>query len=173
MSVPYKNPISGQFVNSASSVERSQVYGTNFSVLQVGGYMEVYKLSDLVYSTFGGTGNIQNSGNTIPVQYYVSPAPAVADRITLNSDAISTGRRRLGMMVYVHETNTTYQYQIDNYDTLWNNAISSGAVTTTGDTFFYVVNKIGGVSNPQGQAFIDAWLDSSVEGVSGTTRDDA
>jgi hypothetical protein len=45
MSVPYKNPISGLFVSSPSSVQRNQVYGTNFSTLQVGGYMEVYNLS--------------------------------------------------------------------------------------------------------------------------------
>jgi hypothetical protein len=105
MSVPYKNPISGLFVSSPSSVNPTSTFGTNFSVLQIGGYMEVYNLSDLQYSDFGGTGNIENSGNTIPVTLYVRQAPTISDRLTLNSDAISTGRRRLGMLVYVHETN--------------------------------------------------------------------
>ena len=87
--------------------------------------MEVYNLSDLQYSSFGNTGNIENSGNTIPVTFYVRQAPTISDRLTLNSDAISTGRRRLGMLVYVHETNLTYQLQIDNYQTLWDNAVAA------------------------------------------------
>ena len=117
MSVPYKNPISGLFVSSPSSVEPNQTFGTNFSTLQVGGYMEVYYLADLNYSTYVGDGNIQNSGNTIPLTYFVGQSSAISDRITLYNDAISSGRRKLGMLVYVHETNSTYQLQIDNYDT--------------------------------------------------------
>ena len=172
MSVPYKNPISGVFVSSPSSVNPSSTYGTNFSVLQVGGYMEVYNLSDLEYSTFASTGNIENSGNTIPVTYYQRPIPALSDRLTLNSDAISSGRRRLGMLVYVHETNLTYQLQIDNYSTLWDNAVAAGCVSTA-STSYSIFNRVGGVEVAAGQALISAWTGSTIEGVSGTTRNDA
>ena len=47
MSVPYKNPLSSIQFSQPSSVSRTTVFGTNFSVLSIGGYMEVYNLSDL------------------------------------------------------------------------------------------------------------------------------
>ena len=47
---PYKNPISSEQLNGVQSVERSETFGTNFSVLGVGGYMEVFNLTDLVYT---------------------------------------------------------------------------------------------------------------------------
>ena len=78
--------------------------------------MEVYTLSDLNWSTYGSSGIIQNSGNTIPIQFTVGGA---ANTLTLNSDNISSGRRRLGMQVFVQETDTVYQYTIPNYDALW------------------------------------------------------
>ena len=142
MSIPYKNPTSGIVVAAASSVLRTDTFGTTFSVTNVGGYMEVWSLSDLNFSTFGGTGNIQNSGNTIPVTFYKRPTASISDRITLNSDAISSGRRRIGMLVYVHENEQTYQYNISGYTTLWDNAVADNCITTA-DTSFTVYNKIG------------------------------
>ena len=47
MSVPSKNPISSIQVGGPQSVPRTSVFGTNFSVNGIGGYMEVYNLSDL------------------------------------------------------------------------------------------------------------------------------
>jgi hypothetical protein len=76
------------------------------------------------------------------------------------------------MLAYVHETNLTYQFQIDDYNTLWNNASAAGAITNTGDTFFTVVNKLGGSPVLAGQNLIDAWTGSTIEGVSGVTRND-
>ena len=70
MSFPYKNPISGVVLSAPNSVSLTDTFGTNFSVLQVGGYMEVWNLNDLNYSTFGATGVISNSANTIPVVFY-------------------------------------------------------------------------------------------------------
>jgi len=46
MSVSYKNPISGIIVSSPTSVNPTDTFGTNFSILGVGGYMEVWNLSD-------------------------------------------------------------------------------------------------------------------------------
>ena len=94
MSFPYKNPISASQISGTESASRTSTFGTNFSVLQTGGYMEVYSLSDLNWSTYGATGAIQNSGNTIPIQFTVAGS---FNTLTLNSDNISSGRRRLGM----------------------------------------------------------------------------
>jgi hypothetical protein len=44
--------------------------------------------------------------------------------LNLNNDGISSGRRRLGMLVFVQENLTTYQYTIPNYNSLWNIAES-------------------------------------------------
>lgn len=171
MSFPYKNPISGEVLGGPQSVSREEVYGSNFSVLQTGGYMEVYNLSDLNFTVPGTTGTVKLSGNTIPIRYTKGTGSLFSPNIiTLNSDNISSGRRRLGMLVYVHETDQVYQYTIPNYDSLW-----SGLTTLTGlsglseDDYFTSVNSRSQI----GQDFIDAWLDSSIEGVSGVTRNNA
>jgi hypothetical protein len=47
MSFQYKNPTSSEILQTPDSVYRENNTGTNFSVLSIGGYMEVYNLSDL------------------------------------------------------------------------------------------------------------------------------
>jgi hypothetical protein len=166
MSFTYKNPISSTQITATDSVGREKVFGTNFSVLQTGGYMEVYNLSDLNFTIpDGDTGQIEFTGNTIPVNYSKRTLPFLPDNLTLNSDNISSGRRRLGMLVYVHETQLTYQYTISNFETLWNNA--SGSTTESDYTTTVSTSTDGGTN------FIDAWLDSSVEGQGGVTRENA
>jgi len=166
MSFIYKNPISATLLTGTNSVGREKVFGTNFSVLQTGGYMEVYTLDDLAFTIpSGDTGLIEFTGNTIPVNYSKRTLPFLPDTLTLNSDNISSGRRRLGMLVYVHETERTYQYTIPNYESLWNAASGSTTETTYGTNVT--------TSTPGGVDFINAWLDDSVEGVSGVTRNNA
>jgi len=166
MSFIYKNPLTSSQLDSSSSVTRDKVFGTNFSVLQIGGYMEVYTLADLDFTIpEGDTGLIEFTGNTIPINYSKRALSFLPDTINLNSDNISTGRRRLGMLVYVHETNLTYQYTITNYENLWNAASGSTTESDYGTTIT--------TSTTGGTAFIDAWLDSSIEGVSGVTRSNA
>jgi hypothetical protein len=166
MSFIYKNPVSGTQLTGSNSVGREKVFGTNFSVLQTGGYMEVYTLNDLLYTIPAGqTGLIEFTGNTIPVNYSKRTLAFLPDTLTLNSDNISSGRRRLGMLVYVHETQTTYQYTMPNFEDLWNAASGS----TTQSSFGTTVTT----QSPGGVDFINAWLDSSIEGVSGVTRDEA
>jgi len=166
MSFIYKNPVSGTQLTGSNSVGREKVFGTNFSVLQTGGYMEVYTLNDLTYTIPAGqTGKIEFSGNTIPVNYSKRTLAFLPDSLTLNSDNISSGRRRLGMLVYVHETQTTYQYTMPNFEDLWNAASGSTTESSFGTT---VTTQSAG-----GTDFINAWLDSSIEGVSGVTRDEA
>ena len=164
------NPSGGTIVSSFDVVDYSETTGVNFSVQTIGGYMEVWSLNDLIYTIpSGSTGNIRYSGNTIPITYTQGlTTPVVTNSsIMVESDGISSGRRRLGMLVYVHETNETYQYQIDDYENYFNAA--SGVTTQNSTTGQYTINN----STTGGQNFINLWLDSSIEGVSGATRETA
>jgi hypothetical protein len=167
MALIYKNPTSSIKLSVANSVERTATFGTNFSVLQVGGYMEVYELNDLELTLTGSSGVVGLSANTIPIRYSIRALPFLPDSVVLNSDNISSGRRRLGMLVYVHETKQTYQYTIDDYETLWDAAVTDGSVseqengtTVTNDT-------------TAGTNLINAWTGSTIEGQNGVTRDNA
>ena len=168
--VPYRNPISPVVVNSTVSVNRQSTIGTNFSILSVGGYQEVYNISDLFYTIPTGTyGYINYSGNSIPINFLKgSGTTSSIDILTLNSDNISSGRRKLGMLVYVYETDQIYQFNINNYDSLW-----SAATATTGTV---TINNFGTIvrgDTLQGLAFISGWTGNTVEGVSGVTRSTA
>ncbi len=163
-----KIPVSPINVLGNPSVPSGSVFGTNYSILQTGGYMEVFNLSDLSYIIPPATtGTIQFTGNTIPIQFskgsgsFFSP-----DVLTLNSDNISSGRRKIGMLVYVYEVNKIYQHTIDNYDTLWNSA--TGATGPGGKTV--VISNFGTTvknNTPEGVAFINAWTASTIEGYNG------
>ena len=167
MSFIYKNPSVGTTLSTPDVVTRLSVVGSNFSVLTAGGYMEVWSLSDLNYQTFGGSGLIENSGNTIPIYYSKSNLGFIPSKVTIEDDGITSGRRRLGMQVYVHETDTVYQYVIPNYETLFNGA--SGSTEEDPSSGKYIVSD----NTVDGLAFVNAWLDSSIEGVSGVTRANA
>lgn len=167
MSFIYKNPSVGTTLSTPDVVTRLSVVGSNFSVLTAGGYMEVWSLSDLNYQTFGGSGLIENSGNTIPIYYSKSNLGFIPSKVTIEDDGITSGRRRLGMQVYVHETDKVYQYVIPNYETLFNNA--GGSTEEDPSTGKYVVSD----NTVDGLAFVNAWLDSSIEGVGGVTRANA
>lgn len=182
MSYIYRNPISTQIVPDTLSVTNTTVKGTNFSVFNIGGYMEVWGLDDLNFTDGGAaSGPITFSGNVIPVEYTKSPnSNFIANSLTLEGDGISSGRRKLGMLVYVHETKLTYQYVIDDYQTLFDNAEIEGSVTSTVDgnsgqiISWTVKDRLNAATPyPDGGTLIDAWLDSSIEGVSGVTRANA
>lgn len=168
--VPYKNPISPVQLGGIQSVNRQVTFGTNFSTGSVGGYMEVYTLEDLNYVIpVGQLGPIEYSANTIPVTFLKGAGGLFSnDVITLNSDNISSGRRRIGMLVYVRETDTVYQYDIYNYEQLWADA--------TGSTNCVVISDFGTTvrtNTPEGLTFVSAWTASTIEGISGVTRENA
>ena len=165
MSFIYKNPNIGNTLSVPNVVTRTSVIGTNYSVLETGGYREVWSLKDLSYKTFGGSGTIENSGNTIPINYSKSNLGFIPSKVTIDEDGISSGRRRLGMQVYVHETNLVYQYVIDNYEQLFNDA--SGSTQELANKYVVSDNTTVGLN------LVNAWLDSSIEGVSGTSRTNA
>ena len=150
------------------SVPNGSTIGTNFSILQTGGFMEVYSLSGLTYTIPPATtGIIEFSGNSIPIQFTKGSGSVFSpDVLTLNSDNISSGRRKLGMLAYVYETNKIYQFRIDNYDTLWGNA--TGATGPGGPTV--VISNFGTTvknNTPEGQSFINAWTASTISGIGG------
>ena len=164
---PYKNPISSIQVNGPQSVPRNNTYGTTFSVNNTGGYMEVYSLSDLYYTIPSGTtGSIEYSGNTIPIEFTKGTGAAWSPNvITLASDNISSGRRRLGMLVYVYEQDQVYQYYINNYETLFNAATASTGCAQVSNFGTTINNKTAA-----GQSFINAWTGNTIEDVSGATH---
>ena len=166
MSFPYKNPISSIQVNGTQSVPRNNTYGTTFSVNNTGGYMEVFSLSDLYYTIPSGTtGSIEYSGNTIPIEFTKGTGAAWSpDVITLASDNISSGRRRLGMLVYVYEVDQVYQYYINNYETLFNDATASTGCVQISDFGTTINNKTAA-----GQSFINSWTANTIQDVSGAT----
>ncbi len=130
--------------------------------------MEVYTLSGLTYTIPPATtGIIEFSGNSIPIQFTKGSGSVFSpDVLTLNSDNISSGRRKLGMLAYVYETNKIYQFRIDNYDTLWNSA--TGATGPGGPTV--VISDFGTTvknNSVAGIAFINAWTASTISGVGG------
>ena len=167
MSFNYKNPTSDTFVNGPFSVDRISNTGVSFSVDMVGGYMEVWNLSDLNWTIptdiYDGGGEVVFTGNTIPISFicggYVPFNPPVINQLNLYNDGISSGRRRLGMLVFVQETQETYQFQIPNYNSLWNIAVADGDVTEL--EFGYQVVNIGA----GGTELMNAWTGSTIEGV--------
>ena len=174
MSFNYKNPISPLTSLGTISLPRTEVYGTNFSVLSTGGFMEVYSLNDLYFTIpSGSTGLIEYTGNTIPIQFQKGTGSVFSpDVLTLNSDNISSGRRRLGMLVYVIEQDQIYQYQIPNFESLW-----TGATSATGPGGPTVVMSDFGTTiktnSPEGISFVSAWTANTIDGISGETSSTA
>jgi hypothetical protein len=68
---PYKNPTTISQSSFSISVPRSVVFGNTFSILNVGGYTEVYGLEDLELVLTAATypSQIQLSANTIPINF--------------------------------------------------------------------------------------------------------
>ena len=96
MSVPYKNPISPNQLTGQQSLERTKTYGTSYSTLSTGGYMEVYSLDQLYYTIPSSTyGPIEFSGNAIPITFSKGSGTTFSfDTLTLQPDNISSGRRK-------------------------------------------------------------------------------
>lgn len=99
-------------------------YGTHHSILSVGGYMEVNNISER---------------NALPVD-------------TVNGigyDGISSGQRRIGMLVYVHSEDTIYQLYIPK--TTWSGLTSIGKITTLADNTKWRVFVTGEETDQSGE----------------------
>lgn len=171
MSFQYKNPTSSTLLNAPDSVLRENIIGTNFSVLSIGGYMEVFYLSDLNWTIPSQTlidgGTVYFSGNSIPINFVYNTPFDVSNILTLNNDGISSGRRRLGMQVYVQETDTVYQYTIPSFTELWDAAEINGSIIKYDNSYEVYDDTI------EGTDFLNAWTGSTIEGVSGVTKENA
>jgi len=121
--------------------------------------MEVHNLIDLHISS-----------NTIPINI-VYDLSGNTSYLILNNDNVSSGRRRLGMLAYVYETDTIYQFYIPNYDTAFNTATGTSSyekryvIFNTYETYVY--------PNSATTLLISGWTGSTIEGVSGVTRENA
>jgi hypothetical protein len=82
----YKNPLSPLISLGSQTSQSTSTFGTTFSVLNTGGFMEVYTLNDLIYTIPSGSlGDIEFSGNTIPIQFWKGTGgPFSFDSLTLN-----------------------------------------------------------------------------------------
>jgi len=168
MAFNFRTPLSSLQLGDSQSVSREKTFGTSFGSSMIGGFHEVFSLDDLIYSVPSGTtGSIEFTGNTIPLNYSVKTLSFLPNTLIVNSDGISSGRRRLGMLVYVISENTTYQFQIPNYTSLWNSADDGSTITS--DTYGYTVRD----NTSEGSSLISAWTGSTIEGVSGATRSNA
>lgn len=161
-------PLTDNQSQSTLTVGREKTFGSAYGGTFVGGYQEVYSLSDLGYVIpTGTTGLIEYTGNTIPVEYRVKTVAFLPNTLGLGSDMYSSGRRRLGMLVYVIEEDATYQFRIPNYSTLFNNADDGSTITF--DTYGLTVKD----NTTAGANLIAAWTGSTIEGVDGVTRSNA
>ena len=94
MSFNYKNPVSSSLLTGPVSVLRDSDTGTNFSVLGIGGYMEVWNLSDLNWTIpqdiHDEGGAVLYSGNVIPISFTCGGDnyPPVVNQLNLNNDGI-------------------------------------------------------------------------------------
>lgn len=169
MAFKFTLPFSTNIPDDSFAFANTEPKGTNFSLFGIGGYMEVWSTDDLKF-TVDGTNDIKLSGNTIPIEYYKGPVSAIPNRLTLEGDGISSGRRKLGMLAYVHETDQVYQYVIPDYENLWQDAEDEGwiqANANDGQIISYTVrSKPTDNSYSAATAFVNAWLDNSIEGVS-------
>jgi hypothetical protein len=158
-SSPYINPTSKNQLSIPYSVPQGYTNGTHFSIYGVGGYMEVHNLSDLYLSA-----------GTIPINVQYDLSGNVSTLI-LNNDNVSSGRRKLGMLAYVYETDSIYQFYIPNYDTSFNTATGSSSyqkrytIFGTYETYVY--------PNSATTLLISGWTGNTIEGVNGATSSTA
>ena len=160
-SPPFILPTSQSVVTGPYSVSRTSNTGTNFSVFGIGGYVEVESLADLSFSS-----------QTIPINYSLNLSGDVVS-VTLNSDNISSGRRRLGMVAYVYETDLAYQFYIPNYQSIFDAATGTTPNQQRCVLFYNDTTIVNVGCSGYTQLLLDGWTGSSIEGVSGVTRSNA
>lgn len=158
---PYKNPISPTLLSVPYSVPTGYNNGSHFSVYGVGGYMEVYNLSDL-----------HISAGTIPINVtFRNDITGTTQILILNNDNVSSGRRRLGMLVYVYETDTIYQFYIPNYESIFNSATGTSSYQKRYVIFDTYETYV--IPNSATTLLISGWTGSTIEGINGVTRENA
>jgi hypothetical protein len=147
--------------------------GITWDVYNIGGYMSVNFLPDLLFTIPSGTtGEIIDINTTIPIDFDYFDPIGFPNVLHLNNDGISSGRRKVGMLVYVAETNKVYQFSFENYLQLYSDALSSGALYEFYSEFTYPTDPPGtreiitsiecNTSTPEGIAFVNAWTGNTI-----------
>jgi len=168
LSFNYKNPLASVILTGPDGVSLDNTTGSNFSIYSIGGYMEVYSHEDLIFTIPPESlGTVQYTGNTIPIYFNYNQPFSLPNSVSIETDEITCGRRRLGMLAYVISADTVYQYHIDDYDVLWDAAQLSGSLVNIGNAYQCDDSTV------EGKAFVDAWTGSTIEGVDGVTRENA
>jgi hypothetical protein len=102
-------------------------YGTHHSILGVGGYMEVNSIAER---------------NLLPI-----------DSVNgIGYDGISSGQRRIGMLVYVHADDTIYKLDISQ--STWTGLTSAGKLTALANNSNWSVFVAGGDDTPSGDRIV-------------------
>lgn len=101
-------------------------YGTHHSILGVGGYMEVNTIAER---------------NAIPIDNVNS----------IGHDGMSSGQRRMGMLVFVYEDNTIYKLHVEL--STWSGLTSTGKVSTLGNNLNWDI-FIAGDSTSSGERLV-------------------
>lgn len=188
MSFEDRHHSTAKIVTDSFSIDHaSAVAGVTTGTSLTGGFQEYYSLSNITYNPNDPSptpvpGLLINLENLIPVSFTPESTTITTSKkggdvivttpasLELNSDLMSSGRLKLGMVVYVIEKQQAYQFIIDDYKTLYNAAVGNITKSVTSATV------LGG--STESDALIDAWTTHKVEGEdngnSGTwTRDEA
>jgi len=110
-------------------------YGTHHSVLGVGGYMEVKTMAELFAIPPAGS----------------SAAINPANNFTLNFDQISTGQRRLGMLVHVYENNNIYHLQPPVPYSIWSGYTVTQKLSDLGNNAYWNIFLTSGGTSSSGE----------------------
>ena len=188
MSFEDRHHSTAKIVTDSFSIDHANaVAGVTTGTSLTGGFQEYYSLSNITYNPNDPSptpvpGLLINLENLIPVAFVPASTTTTTTKkggtvtvttpasLELNSDLMSSGRLKLGMVVYVIEKQQAYQFIIDDYKDLYNDAVSNITKSETSATVL--------AGSTQSDALIDAWTIHKVEGEddgnSGTwTRDQA
>lgn len=173
MSFEDRHHSTAKIVTDSFSIDHeSAVAGVTTGTSLTGGFHEYYSLSNITYNPNDPSptpvpGLLINLENLIPVSFTPGSTTTTTgkggditttspDSLELNSDLMSSGRLKLGMVVYVIEKQQAYQFIINDYKTLYNAATSNITKSVTSATV------TGG--STESDALIDAWTIHKVEG---------
>ena len=174
MSFEDRHHSTAKIVTDSFSIDHDNaVAGVTTGTSLTGGFHEYYSLSNITYNPNDPSptpvpGLLINLENLIPVSFIPASTTTTSskkggsvtittpDSLELNSDLMSSGRLKLGMVVYVIEKQQAYQFIINDYKTLYNAAASNITKSVTSATV------TGG--STESDALIDAWTIHKVEG---------
>lgn len=153
----FRLPITRNVINDAISLEQGTEGGTHYSSYGIGGLIEVMSLTDL-----------SNDSRFVGISYNLFPNLSSIRELYLNTENTSCGKRKIGMLVYVLENDTTYQFQFPNYLSSFTAATAS-TVGTARVVVFEDYQTVIYNLNAEAAVLVNGWSNDSIEGISGAT----